>query len=122
MRWDTREPCASCPYRCDAEIGRWDPSHLIDTLMADADPMRGAMFGCHGTLKSPEGPSICAGWLLNQVNHGTPSIPLRMQAMRNPDVMRALDEVHDGGHEMYDSVEEMCEANGVLPKQRRRRR
>lgn len=116
LRWDTKEPCASCPYRKDAKLGFWDPRHFLDTLMGSADPLRGPIFACHGTRKLPEGPAICAGWLLDQMKNGCPSIQLRLACVRDPAAAQATYEVHDGGHELYESIEEMCIANGVFPR------
>lgn len=113
MRWTTREPCASCPYRRDAPLRFWDASHFRDLLRADADPVEGPIYGCHGTAKMRAGPSVCAGWLLDQKERGVPSIRLRLSLVFKPEAVAALEEVTDGGHAMYRSLQAMCRANGV---------
>jgi len=43
-----------------------------------------------------------------------PCIALRLAGMTGgPEAIAFRDEAHDGGHELYESVEEMCEANGA---------
>ena len=83
MRWDTREPCESCPYRKDAPIKKWDRAEFEDLLAHDANELGGAVYGCHGTKKRVEGPSVCAGWLLDQQRRDFPSIQLRLLLMSN---------------------------------------
>ena len=110
MKWDTTEPCESCPYRKDARIEYWDKGEFAQLLKNDADPIMGAIYGCHQTRKLEE-PSICGGWLLDQQNRGVPSIQLRLALIRSKEAMTCLDKISDGGHERYSSIEEMIEAN-----------
>lgn len=112
MRWDTQEPCASCPYRVDVPAGTWDRSEFENLLRHDANQF-GAIFGCHATRKAKEGPAVCGGWLFDQVRRGVPCLSLRMIAMRKPECAAAIDAVSDGGHKLYESIADMCDANGV---------
>ena len=113
MRWETTEPCASCPYRTDAKLEFWHPGEFVNLQEQDANEYGGAIFGCHGTRKLPEGPSVCAGWLLDQKRRNIPSIQLRLCLMVSEEARDCLEEVNDGGHDLYDSIEEMCEANNI---------
>ena len=112
MKWDLREPCGSCPYRRDAKLGLWHPSEFENLLEAEERPL-GATFGCHGTIKHDE-PSVCIGWLLDQKRRDLPSIALRIRLAESPAAVDCLKEASDGGHELYESIEEMVEANEAL--------
>lgn len=112
MKWDTREPCGNCPYRKDAPLGLWHPENL-DRLAQSEREMMGATYGCHATIKAPD-PSVCAGWLLMQKEHGVPSIALRLCLMQDDEALACFEAVTDGGHELYESVQEMIEANEEL--------
>jgi len=112
MKYDTMEPCRSCPYRIDAPLGLWHPSEF-ENLAATERSQLGAVFGCHATRHRRE-PSVCAGWLLKQRDADVPSIALRVELSRTPGAAEALRTVSDGGHELYDSVEDMIEANEAL--------
>jgi uncharacterized protein DUF6283 len=116
MRSDLREPCKSCPYRRDAPLGLWHRSEFENLLAHDANELHGAMFGCHKDReRPPEERRFCVGWLLDQKRRGLPSIQLRLQLRVGGDeaLARALDEITDGGNELYPSVRAMCLANGV---------
>ena len=113
MKWDTKSPCGSCPYRKDAPLGLWHPAEFDNLLKQDGNEMQGAAFGCHATIKA-ENPSVCAGWLLDQKKRGIPSIQLRLHLMQNSEALQCLEEVNSGGHELYDSIREMVEANEEL--------
>ena len=110
LKFDTREPCAKCPYRRDAPLALWDREHFTTLVANDRNEFGGAVYGCHATRKLPE-PSVCAGWLLDQIKRGLPSIQLRLALVRAGDVGPVLDAVSDVGHELYDSIGEMVEAN-----------
>lgn len=103
----THEPCEKCPYRCDAPVGLWSPQEFERLLASDLDP-DGVIYGCH-----KRNGDLCAGWLLDQRERGVPSVALRSRLAVDPELASGLRDVHDGGHELYDSVEAMCEANGV---------
>lgn len=110
MKWDTREPCKSCPYRKDAPLAMWDIREFIQVLANDADELRGGVYGCHATRHRQE-PSVCAGWLVDQKRRGLPSIQLRLLLLKHTDAVNCLEEVSDGGHELFASIEEMVRAN-----------
>jgi len=112
MGWETREPCASCPYRKDAPLRLWHRSEFENLLRQDANEFGGAIFGCHGTRKLPQ-QQICGGWLLNQKRRNIPSIQLRLSLISSKAAREALRLVSDGGHELYGSIAAMCRANGV---------
>lgn len=118
MKFDTRTPCGSCPYRIDAPLGLWDEQHFRDLERNDADEIFGAIYGCHATRKRGE-PSVCAGWLLDQIRRGIPSIQMRLALAR--DRRLDLEELSDGGHVLYDSIADMVAANDrVYALQRKR--
>jgi hypothetical protein len=107
----TPEPCGSCPYRRDAEIELWDESEFERVLEHDRNELAGSVFLCHKFRRTPEIGTVCAGWFLDQQRRGYPSIRLRMLLMKQTE----QPQVTDGGHELYDSIEEMCAENGVEP-------
>jgi len=109
MKFDMREPCSSCPYRKDAPLQLWDRAEFAKLLDHERNPFPGAIYGCHGTGKLPE-KRVCAGWLLNQVNHGLPSIALRIRLMKDPEAALCAEHV-TSKTETYESVEAMIEAN-----------
>ena len=112
MKWDTREPCGNCPYRKDAKLGLWDKGEFDNVMKQDADPISGDIFGCHATVKAaPVDRSVCAGWLLDQKRRGLPSIKLRLKLMKHEEAVDCLEQTTDGGHELYDSIAEMVQAN-----------
>lgn len=113
MKWDTREPCGSCPYRRDARLGLWHPCEFENLVEQDRDPMNGGVFGCHATAKADQ-PSVCAGWLLDQKRRNVPSIQLRLMLMRDKDAVACFEAVTDGGHALYGSIGEMVMANQEL--------
>ena len=108
MKWSTRTPCKSCPYRRDAPLGFWAWDEFVNLEFQDSDPVNGHTFGCHGTKSDPD---VCAGWLLDQKRRGLPSIQLRLHLMTNEEARECLEQVNDGGHVLYDSIAEMIEAN-----------
>lgn len=110
MKWDTREPCQSCPYRKDARLKFWDEVEFATLLSNDADEFGGAVYGCHQTRKLPE-PSVCGGWLLDQQRRGVPSIQLRLALIHNEGAGQCLSEISDGGHKLYASIKAMVRAN-----------
>jgi rubrerythrin len=113
VKFDTKEPCKSCPYRKDAKLGLWHPCEF-ENLARTEEELMGAMFGCHATGKGKTPMSICAGWLLAQREQGFPSIALRLYVLQHPEVDPALDAVSDGGHDLYANVREMIDANEEL--------
>ncbi len=103
--YDRKEPCARCPYRRDAPLGKWHPDHFVDLLASDASPL-GSVYLCH----NHDG-NICAGWALDQRERDVPSVMLRLHLARDPRAAAQFRELGDGGHALYGSVQEMCVAN-----------
>lgn len=112
MSFDTPSPCGSCPYRKDAPLGLWHPSEF-DNLARTERGQFGTVFACHATAKKPT-QSVCAGWLIAQREGGVPSLALRIRLLLDPEALRAMDAVTNGGHELYPSVDAMIEANEAL--------
>lgn len=118
MHWDIRAPCSSCPYRLDAPIGLWNRREFEGLLAADRSTL-GKIYGCHGTRKMPEH-QVCGGWLLDQKRRDAPSNMLRVSMLTKPEALAAYQEISADGLDLYDSIEEMCSANGVEPEERQR--
>jgi hypothetical protein len=104
-------PCASCPYRADVDLMYWVREEY-ERLLASTRATIGIVFGCHKYRRRPKSEHVvCAGWLLDQREQGCPSIALRLAMTEAPDVVnRAIETVHDGGHECG-STEEICKRN-----------
>lgn len=101
-----KKPCATCPWRRDAEIGAF-PAEAYRHSAHTAYDMAKEAFSCHesGATK----PAACAGFLLRGSVH---NLGVRMKLH-----MGTLDmsKVSDDGLELYDSYREMAIANGVDP-------
>lgn len=106
-------PCENCPYRKDAPRKHWDRSEFEHLLEMEGSQL-GSLYACHKLGKvDVKMRGVCAGWLLDQKRRGIPSIRLRVLLIRDPEVVRAYEDVSDGGHEMFASVAAMCRVNGV---------
>lgn len=122
MKFDTRAPCSTCPYRKDVPAGYWHRSEFDRLAKADADPARGAVFGCHkGKRAKPEKMQVCGGWLLDQKKRGVPNISLRLDMLKNREAVEAMAKITSGGAPMYASIADMCAANGIGVKSPRKR-
>jgi|TARA_Y100001934_G_C12387159_1_gene797228 hypothetical protein len=100
-----RKPCADCPWRRDA-VGEF-PADAFKVSAKTAYDMADSVFSCHAS--GSEKPATCAGFLLHG-SHDNLSVRLSlMQGRIN------LDEVSDGGHDLFHSYREMAVANGVDP-------
>jgi hypothetical protein len=114
MKFDTRAPCKTCPYRKDVPVGVWHRSEYENLLAQDADQIGGHMFACHQTRALPDSErQVCGGWLLDQKRRNIPSILLRVAIIRTPGVDECLTEITNGGAQIYPSIAAMCRANGV---------
>ncbi len=112
LRFDQREPCKSCPYRTDAPLELWSPEAFEKLLQLDKTQM-GTIYGCHKARHQPtEGSQVCIGWLINQRERGIPSIAFRLKLMSDTAAVGCLNEA-SSPVPLYESIEEMCEANGV---------
>jgi Family of unknown function (DUF6283) len=120
MRWEIESPCKSCPYRKDSPLALWDNYEFENLLRQDADPLHGAMFGCHATRHRPQGEQTpCAGWLLDQKRRGVPSIQLRI-ALFKEDALKCFESVHSGGHKLFRTIQSMSRANFKADRQQKR--
>ena len=100
-----RRPCGGCPWRVDA-TGDW-PAEAFAHSANTAEDMATKQFGCHDT--GVDHPVTCAGFLLRGAEH---NMGTRMALMGG---RVDLDQVHDGGHELYDDYVAMAVANGLDP-------
>lgn len=100
-----KTPCRDCPWRRDA-VGTF-PAEAFRLSAHTAYDMSDRTFGCHttGTTK----PSTCAGFLLRGAAH---NLAVRLGIIQGTIDM---EQVSDGGVELFDSYAEMAVANGVDP-------
>ncbi len=111
LKFDRREPCSSCPYRTDAPLELWSPEEFEDLLQKDRTQM-GTLYGCHEFNKRREEAQVCVGWLIDQRDRNVPSITLRLKLMQDKSAVACFNEA-SSPVPLYESIEEMCEANGV---------
>lgn len=97
-------PCKSCPYRKDAKLAHWSIEEFQGVLDNERDII-GAVYLCH-----QKNGSACVGWLMNQMERGLPSIALRLSLINHKIDGKYFDSIHCES-EMFETVEEMCEAN-----------
>lgn len=102
--FEEKSPCKSCPYRKDAKLAFWSRDEFKDLLVNEVDYF-GATYLCH-----QKNGSICVGFLMNQDARGFPSIRLRMLLSKNDVTREYLDSLNCES-EMFETVEEMVEAN-----------
>jgi hypothetical protein len=88
----------------DAPLQLWDVAEYEKLLALENDPM-GSIYGCH-----KNNGSICIGWLMKQDENRFPSIMLMISLSQNNITREYLDSLHSPSP-LYDSVEEMIEAN-----------
>lgn len=115
MNHTAREPCKTCPYQKDVARSVWHPDEFEKLLRADANPLGGAVFLCHQDGRKPrEEQGFCVGWLIDQRERNVPAIQLRIAFLRSRDAVTQLEEAHaPEGVDLYDSIDEMCRANGI---------
>jgi Family of unknown function (DUF6283) len=112
------KPCAKCPYRKDAPLELWSPEEFQNVLEQDK-AMVGHVFGCHKHIKrklAGEATPLCAGWVLDQLKRDLPSIALRLLIAKSDNPQQSFDQlqsVSSDGLDMYETIEDMCAANGV---------
>lgn len=118
VRYDRAEPCAQCPYRRDAPLGKWHAQHFVDLLASEEDRF-GKVYRCH----CQDG-NVCVGWALDQRRRHYPSLALRLAFYDDKALVRQVESATDGGHKLFSSVRAMCEANlrVILAQQRPRKR
>lgn len=98
-------PCGSCPYRKCSTAARWAVEEFQDLLEHDRSEL-GRLYQCH----QKDGHS-CVGWLLDQRRRNLPSIALRLALIKATDVPQQYIESLHSEAPLFDSVEEMCQAN-----------
>jgi hypothetical protein len=101
-----RSPCPTCPWRKDAEIGRFPPEAFRISAPTSYDAAL-STFACHeaGATK----PQTCAGFLLR---HGVNNLAVRLSLTQDKIDLRRIS---SGGTELYETYREMAIANGVAP-------
>jgi len=112
-----RKPCDNCPWRKDAPVGLWHPSHFEDIWTGCQDDGLRTML-CHKATALPEderGRLPCQGWARVM---GLDAIGVRL-ALINETL--TLEEVEDRDTPpLFESFEDMMEANGIpLPPRNR---
>jgi hypothetical protein len=96
-------PCATCPWRKDAETGVFPPEVFRHSARTAYD-LSTSVFSCH--MSGAEKPATCAGFLLRGASD---NLSVRM---------RQCSEDLSGVHttvDLYDSYRDMAVANGVHP-------
>ncbi len=113
-KFAARVPCKSCPYRRRVKRAYWDADEYANLLEQDADPVYGRVFGCHEDgRKAPVDVRPCVGWVRDQVRRDFPSIQYRLMLIHHPAAQEQSREVVEACAklDLYDSIEEMAEAN-----------
>ena len=105
------KPCGTCPYSRSTPVGVWYKLEY-DNLLAMEHDQIGKVFGCHlgdGT--------VCRGWLADQKRRDLPSIALRLALCMDKEgkLGEALEAVDENDPDLYDSINEMIEANAEVP-------
>lgn len=102
-------PCSECPWRADAEPGRFPPERY-EALRETSNQTFGApMFGCHKGEPGTNADLACAGWLAVA---GYENLAVRMALLSGRLPREAL-EPGENWPELYESYESMAEANGA---------
>ena len=102
--FECKTPCGNCPYRKDSQTQYWAIEEFQKVLTAEKD-LLGSVFMCH-----KNNGSICVGFLMNQDKRNHPSIALRISLSKHAVDRDYLDNLFCKS-EMYETIEEMCEAN-----------
>ncbi|WP_235204510.1 DUF6283 family protein [Nocardia otitidiscaviarum] len=107
-----KRPCAECPWRVDAEPGRFGPERY-ESLACTAGTrgneahLGAPMFACHKTVEGRD--KACAGWLaVAGANH----LGVRLAVAMNRLDPKALEPGVDWPV-LYSSFEEMAAFNGL---------
>lgn len=102
------KPCGTCPYSRSTPVGVWDESEYRDLLEADRDQI-GKVYNCH----LGDGTAVCRGWLADQKRRGLPSFAFRIALATDGSgkLVETFKAVDENDPDLYDSIEEMAEAN-----------
>lgn len=115
------KPCENCPYRQDAPRNLWNRREFEGVLDGERSPL-GKIFACHkqAAFEDPRRRGFCAGWFLDQKKRNFPSILLRaaFSSMGDEATTALVEACNAEGLELFDSVDEMCRANGVAERRR----
>jgi hypothetical protein len=105
-----RKPCSNCPWRRDAPREYWDPLHLKDIWRNCQDDGQNPML-CRKAGDMPPDQArevICQGWVRVI---GLDAVGVRLAAMRGTITPEELEDTDR--QDLFDSLEEMMEANAV---------
>jgi hypothetical protein len=100
-----RKPCTDCPWK-KASVGEF-PAEAFRVSAHTSYDMAKETFGCHSS--GTKNPKTCAGFLLQGGYH---NFGVRIGILKGE---IDLDDVSDGGHELFDNYKEMAITNGVSP-------
>lgn len=104
MKFKTKTPCGTCPYRKDVPLSYWDRAEFEKLAATEKDYM-GVVYGCH-----KKNGNVCVGWLIMQEKNGLPSIALRLALLKNGVTKEYLESLSCSS-EMFDTTEEMIQTN-----------
>jgi hypothetical protein len=104
-------PCNECPWKRDAEPGRFPPERYeaLAVTSGDGVPIDAPMFGCHQGEPGTDADLACAGWLA-ACGREHPAVRLAVALGRLP-----IEALEPGGDwpGLYGSYAELAEANGA---------
>jgi hypothetical protein len=105
-----RFPCGECPWKIDAEPGRF-PSSRYDDLRATSDQsgLDAPLFGCHKGDPGTNADLACAGWLAVD---GDQHLGVRLAILSGRLPASAL-VPGEAWPALYSSYDEMAAANGA---------
>lgn len=105
-------PCGECPWKQDAESGRFPASRYeaLSVTSGDGVPIDAPMFGCHKGEPGTGADLACAGWLA-VAGREHPAVRLAVALGRLP-----ADALDPGANwpDLYKSYAELAAANGDM--------
>lgn len=119
-----RSPCETCPWRKDAPLGVFPDSVFESSrhtsVQQDWDGDIPNRFGCHSSAPGTgaKAPLTCAGFLAVA---GHENIGVRLSVLNGTIASEALSP-GEGWPELYDSYDDMAEANRVANAEKRHAR
>ena len=106
-----KKPCATCPWRKDAEIGAFPPDAYRSSASTAYDGSL-TTFSCHESGKDK--PATCAGFLLANADNNLAVRMAMIEGTLNPEEIGNPENVA-----LYESYRAMAIANGVDPNDHR---
>jgi len=97
-----RKPCGTCPWKVSS-TGEF-PAEAFRHSAGTAYDMADHVFSCHQA--GVDRPATCAGFLLRGADH---NLAVRLKRMKG----EIVDDVTDGGAELFENYRAMAVANGV---------